>query len=318
MPTLRHCAATNRVTENRRRKPPMLASYLRWLIALQTLLGAVLGWAAHAAFGASWAWVAWLALLAPFTTAVVADSLTMLWSRPRQEPWRLWWRSLWGETRASILIFLLRQPWAGRSTLHPFGDGAGTRVPVLLVHGYVCNHRLWDKVALKLHRQGHAVMAVDLEPVFASIDDYAAPIEQAVQALRQRTGAAQVALVGHSMGGVAIRAWVRTHGLERVAKIITLGSPHAGTQVPQHLSTPNGRQMAWDSDWLRTLERSEAPALRQRMEIALSTHDNIVYPQREQVLSGVPVTVFQGIGHLQMCLDDGVIAWLGGRLAEAR
>jgi hypothetical protein len=31
---------------------------------------------------------------------------------------------------------------------------------------------------------------------------------------------------------------------------------------------------------------------------------------REQVLTGVPVTVFEGLGHLQLCFNRDVIAWV--------
>ena len=46
------------------------------------------------------------------------------------------------------------------------------------------------------------------------------------------------------------------------------------------------------------------------MHLAFSQHDNIVYPQREQLLEGAQATEFSGIGHLQMCLDENVIGWL--------
>jgi triacylglycerol esterase/lipase EstA (alpha/beta hydrolase family) len=154
------------------------------------------------------------------------------------------------------------------------------------------------------------VLALDLEPLFPSIDDYAPLIEKAVTQLCALTGTAQVVLVGHSMGGLAIRAWLRACGGARAAKIITLGTPHRGTQAPQWMRTPNGAQMAWDSAWLNDLAQSETPATRQRMHLAFTKHDNIVYPQREQLLEGAQSTEFSGIGHLQMCLDAAVIGWL--------
>ena len=52
------------------------------------------------------------------------------------------------------------------------------------------------------------------------------------------------------------------------------------------------------------------------LRIALTPQDNIVYPQREQVLPGAPVTVFDGLGHLQLCLAPAVIAWVLAELAE--
>ena len=62
--------------------------------------------------------------------------------------------------------------------------------------------------------------------------------------------------------------------------------------------------------WLQDLAASESPATRALLRIALTPQDNIVYPQREQVLPGAPVTVFDGLGHLQLCLAPAVIAWV--------
>ena len=121
---------------------------------------------------------------------------------------------------------------------------------MVLVHGYLCNHRIWDDVAADLRAQGHAVFAVNLEPVFSSIDHYAPIIEDAVRALLQRTGEKQVALVGHSMGGLAIRAWMRAYGTDHVARVLTLGTPHAGTKLARGATTTNGKQMLWQSQWL--------------------------------------------------------------------
>lgn len=165
-------------------------------------------------------------------------------------------------------------------------------------------------MAHRLHSAGHPVMRLDLKPVFAPIDSYAPQIEQAVTQLCRRTGAAKVALIGHSMGGLAIRAWMRASGSARAGRIITLGTPHAGTQIAHLSRTPNGQQMRWRSAWLQELEKSETAATRSLMRIALTPQDHIVYPQREQVLPGVPVTVFDGLGHLELCRSRAVIDWV--------
>ena len=68
--------------------------------------------------------------------------------------------------------------------------------------------------------------------------------------------------------------------------------------------------MVWRNAWLQELEKSESPQTRALMRIALTPQDHIVYPQREQVLPGVPVTVFDGLGHLELCRNRAVIAWV--------
>ncbi len=296
----------------------MLARLLRFTYLVQVLTGALIGTWGAVTLAPTWG-AASLALIVlggvgwvVFWHGVVIG-LSMLKSRT-QGLLGPWLKAASGELMAALLIFGLRMPWtrAQPGVLLPTARPAPghTVLPVLLVHGFLCNHRVWDKVAQALRQAGHPVLAIDLEPLFTSIDDYAPLIERAVATLRAQTGAPQVVLVGHSMGGLAVRAWLRQHGAQHAAKIITLGTPHRGTQAPQWLSTPNGVQMKWRSAWLDELARSETPDKRQLMHLALTHHDNIVYPQREQMLDGATVTEFSGMGHLQMCLNDGVISWL--------
>jgi triacylglycerol lipase len=292
----------------------MLATLLRWILLVQMCTGALLanmllGAKLGAQLGAFWA-SALGAFLGPVGWVAVGTLVSCAVSRARNEPAALWRQSVWGEFKAGLRAFVLRQPW----TLHPpallAATAPGVCIPVVLVHGYLCNHRIWDDVAATLRAQGHSVQAVNLEPLFGSIDDYAPTIEAAVQALVQHTGHQQVALVGHSMGGLAIRAWMRSHGTQRVARVMTLGTPHAGTRLAKGSTTVNGKQMLWRSAWLAALAAHETQATRDLMHIAITPQDNIVCPQRAQTLAGIQPTVFEGIGHLQMCTHPPVLQWL--------
>ncbi len=224
-------------------------------------------------------------------------------------------KALLGECVASIHVFLLRQPWASAAPGIQPATGQQSRLPVLLVHGFVCNHRVWDSMVPALRAQGHTVLAIDLEPLFSPIDDYASQMEQAVQALLLQTGQTQVALVGHSMGGLVIRAWMRRYGTAHAARAVTLGTPHVGTRAQAMVSTANGLQMGHASDWLRALAASETDTTRSLFRIALTPQDNIVYPQRAQTLESVAPMVFEGRGHLQLCTDPQVRDWVCAQLA---
>jgi triacylglycerol lipase len=292
----------------------MLARLLQRILLALALAGAGLAVLWHGATGD----VMLGALLMPWLAVVLATSYTMLKSRAQQEPSGPYYRAWWGETVANFRTFVLRQPWAQAHPAVLPASEASTQVPVLLVHGYVCNHRLWDDVAPRLRAQGHDVLAINLEPLFTSIDDYAAHIEASVQALLQHSGQTRVALVGHSMGGLAIRAWMRQYGSERVARILTLGTPHAGTKAAKSNRTPNGRQMLWNSAWLQGLAESETDAQRALMRIALTPQDNIVFPQRAQTLPGITPVVFEGLGHMELCSAPEVIAWLAGELLHLK
>lgn len=287
----------------------MLARLLRWIILVLCGVGAAIGYAiACYAQAPLWVVIAGAAVW-PFVTLLFIELVSAFKSKGN-EPMGLWWRALWGEYVAGIQVFLLRQPWSLAQPGPLPALASQPRVPVVLVHGYMCNHRTWDDMADALRANGHTVMAINLEPLFTSIDHYAPLVHAAVTTLCKKTGASQVALVGHSMGGLAIRAWMRAHGTHHVARVITLGTPHAGTQIDPHARTPNGKQMVWRSPWLAELAGSESEATRALMRIALTPQDNIVYPQRAQVLPGVPTTVFEGMGHVQLCLEPAVIDWV--------
>ncbi len=288
----------------------MLARLLRRFLGFQLGVGALLGWFMSEPTDARpWIMALW-ALGFPLLTSLAVTLKTMIQSRAlgALAPW---WRAWPIEYMAGIRLYLLKQPWARMPP--PFQaawPSALPQIPVVLVHGYICNHRVWDAMVDSLRRAGHPVLALDLEPLFTSIDDYAPLVEKTVAELCRQTGAEKVALIGHSMGGLVIRAWMRAHGTDRVAKVLTLGSPHAGTRIDPHPKTPNGQQMTWHSDWLQALAASESSTTRSLIHIALTAQDNIVFPQREQVLDGAQVTVFEGLGHLALCVNGAVIAWV--------
>eukprot|EP01035_Chromulina_nebulosa_P009829 gene9830-13259_t len=51
-------------------------------------------------------------------------------------------------------------------------------------------------------------------------------------------------LLCHSMGGLAVRAWLRAHQADgRVHRVLTLGTPHGGTWLGRFSHAPPWRQM---------------------------------------------------------------------------
>jgi hypothetical protein len=294
----------------------MLARLLRFAILMLVLAGLGISYMLHShGHMPLWSLLAGATLM-PIVCVLIVLGIAAIQSNAGESR-RAWWQSLLGENMAGIRLFLLKQPWTTATPAVLPATAATERqvVPVVLVHGFLCNHRLWDDVEGPLRAQGHNVLAVNLEPVFASIDHYVAIIDAAVTELCQRTGVNQVALVGHSMGGLAIRAWIRAQGSQRVARVVTLGTPHVGTQAKPNGQTRNGRQMGWQSLWLKEFDASETQAIRSLFRIAITAQDEIVFPQRLQTMPGVTAMVFEGIGHLQMCLNPSVIAWLATQLA---
>ena len=196
-------------------------------------------------------------------------------------------------------------------------DAGAARIPVLLVPGYLCNRAVWLPLAPRLAARGHVVEAVSLDPPFADLDAHAATLAAAVDALVERTGSPRVALVGHSMGGLAVRAYLRAHGTARVARVVTLGTPHRGTMLASFGIGESARQMRRASDWLAALEASEPASTRALMTIVLTHTDNIVVPQDDQSLPGARTVEFSGVGHLALMTDPRVGGVLEAELSDA-
>jgi pimeloyl-ACP methyl ester carboxylesterase len=220
---------------------------------------------------------------------------------------------LWGrEIVTAWLIMLCTMPferWLMRRDLP--GTGAGLP-PVLLIHGYINNAGAMFVLWRTLRRAGYPVHTLNLEPVYTSIDDYAGLIEARVTAV---SGARRVVLVCHSMGGLAVRAWMRSHGAARVDRLITLGTPHHGTAHARFGAGRNARQMEPESPWLRELASGEAGRWPCPVTSIYSLDDNIVAPARSAHLDGARNIVLAGVGHMSLPMS-GAVAREVARLIE--
>lgn len=274
---------------------------LGWLAAL--LAAAILPWRA----GHPWGSVLAVALVVcSHAFWLLVTFALMRWHNRRDAAappasWRQWWAAWWGEVRSAPQVFGWRQPFASNVEQDFLPADAQGRTGVVLVHGFVCNRGLWTPWLGRLRAEGVPFVAVNLEPVFGSIDDYPAVIEAAVARLEAATGEKPL-LVGHSMGGLAIRAWLARHAADaRVRGVITIGSPHRGTWLAtlSHLGL-NAREMRPGSAWLTALEAAE-PASRRELFLCIYGHgDNIVFPASNALLPGARQLHIEGTAHIDL------------------
>jgi triacylglycerol esterase/lipase EstA (alpha/beta hydrolase family) len=155
-------------------------------------------------------------------------------------------------------------------------------LPVLLIHGYVCNSGYWLRMSALLKQARISHYGIDLEPLGASIDDFVPQVREAVEHLRAQTGSERVVILAHSMGGLVARAYLRRHGDQHIARVITLGTPHHGTALAHFGLGSNAAQMRRDSEWLGSLAASEANLQRALFSSIYSVHDNIIAPPKLQ------------------------------------
>jgi triacylglycerol esterase/lipase EstA (alpha/beta hydrolase family) len=301
----------------------MMARILKLLLALQLLLLAGLALAllnvGQTRRGALALLLAGAAVLL-LRLLITANNFWLSWRAGSATPARFRpspaarWRLFAGEFAATMLSSSWSMAWPRLDT-HLAPAAAGP--PVLLVHGYVCNRGYWAALGRRLRQAGVSHAAVDLEPIGAGIDDYVPLLRRAVDELCAASGSARVILVCHSMGGLAARAYLRSDGEARVARVITLGTPHHGTGLASFGAGLNARQMRRGSDWLAALAAAETPARRALFTSIFSHHDNIVAPQTSAWLADAKNLEFGAIGHvalgrhpriLQCVLDEIALA----------
>jgi triacylglycerol esterase/lipase EstA (alpha/beta hydrolase family) len=179
---------------------------------------------------------------------------------------------------------------------------------VLLVHGYACNHAVWLDLQPALAAAGYRCEAIDLEPVFGGIDDYAAVLLDRMRAIATQTGRPPL-LVCHSMGGLAARAAMVLGGTDEICSgAVTLGSPHHGCALARFGTGRNAEQMRCGNDWLEALAAAESPRLRGRLVSIFSWHDSISGPACTSWLDGAHHIALTGIGHVSLLRHPRAVA----------
>ena len=263
-------------------------------------------------------WLVVLVLLSVLPVVLGLEFVLLGISRRPGSPHRSSGRELagaWrGEVAAAARVFFWLQPF--RSSAEPDSLPAQPGGPrgVVFVHGLFCNRGIWVPWLSRLRTGGVPFIAVNLEPLFGSIDRYAAAIDSAVETMAAATGQ-PVVLVGHSMGGLAIRAWLDAFAADaRVHRVVTIGTPHQGTWLARWAHTTNGKQMRQGSDWLRGLQAREPAHRQQRFSCFFSDCDNIVFPAEMATLAAADNRHLPGTGHVQMAFHaavfDEVWRWL--------
>ncbi len=221
-----------------------------------------------------------------------------------------------GEVVTAPRVFCWRQPFRSQAEPDHLPADAHGRRGVVLVHGFVCNRAFWNPWIARLRADDIACVAVDLEPVFGSIDGYPARIEAAVAQIESLTGLPPV-IVAHSMGGLALRAWyVAQADAGRMHRIVTIGTPHRGTWLARWALSVNSNEMRRNGPWLESLGKRETADRFARFTCFYSHCDNIVFPASTATLPGADNRHTAGVAHVHMAFRPEVYAevwrWLRG------
>jgi pimeloyl-ACP methyl ester carboxylesterase len=297
-------------------------------VSLALAYGAILGgyavWAGTriAAGAAAWPFLAavpfvYLAVPLLFVTIWFAAALHFGAERPEEAQLdargkvRLFWQeflTIAGNSPRMILYRqLIREPAPVASTS-----------PVLLIHGVLCNAGVWAPMKRWLEARGVApIYTLSYGPPLASIDTFAQQAARRIDEILAATGAARVIVIAHSMGGLVMRAYLREHGGARIARLVTIATPHEGSMHAWLGTGVSLAQMRPGSAWLASLGEpcgSDRPPI-----VSLwSWHDSMVTPQTSSRVPYGENVELAGIGHTALLRDREVFERVLDEIGKAR
>jgi len=286
------------------------ARFWQWLLlaegALAALAAGTLSWLTAVPLILAWIlyFLLWQALwiAATYVGAVVIDRVhgrrdvfQSLLRAPRiiaQEFWTLGW----------LKWRMAFEPFARKRERHD--DRAGSN-PVLLLHGVLCNRAVWSYLRRRLLAAGFApVVAINLEPTLGSIDVQAVSALRTLDALQKTCNSRPVIVITHSMGGLVARAAMRTltpaQIREYFAALITIATPHHGSELARLLPGTAPKQMVPGSSWLVALNQAQQGVTPVPVISIYSHDDNLVAPRISMRLPGAEALALPGLGHFAM------------------
>lgn len=203
--------------------------------------------------------------------------------------------------------------------------------PVLLVPGYGGGTADLQPLATALEAEGRRATVVTLAgdgtgDLHVQADRLQAAVQDAL-----RAGARSVDIIGYSAGGVTARLWMQSYDGGSVARrIVTLGSPHHGTDLASLASdlAPGScpeacRQLATDSDLVRALDSGDETPAGPRWVSIWTTDDRVSTPPETAVLEGAldfsvqSICPSRQVTHGQLPTDPAVVAMVLAELTRS-
>jgi hypothetical protein len=229
-------------------------------------------------------------------------------------------RLLPGELRAVLDVYtwgLLAQHWLAPRDPPRVVPGV---LPVVFVHGILCNAGVWHGMLAALERQGLAnLFTLNFEPPLASMDRFARQLAERVEEVCRAAGTERAIVVAHSMGGLVARCWIaRLGGAGRAARLVTLGSPHHGSLLARGFPARWAGEMLCGCAWLEELRADGARTGGVPMTSIYSLHDEFVAPQESSRLEGARNIALERLGHLQLLSSEAVQRLVRAEIASAR
>ena len=184
----------------------------------------------------------------------------------------------------------------------------GPKLPVLFIHGIFHNRSTFAWLKQRLYSKGfRQFKEVNLLTSIHPIPRLAEQVARETRLLIKKYNVPQVDIIAHSMGGVIARYFVQLLGGDGLIRnLITLGTPHRGTEWSKYSIIPHIRELTPQS---RTIELlNHCPPPKHTRAIAVSGDlDIVIRPKDCTWWDGVRNIHLSRVGHAGLLFSTRVL-----------
>jgi triacylglycerol esterase/lipase EstA (alpha/beta hydrolase family) len=183
--------------------------------------------------------------------------------------------------------------------------------PIVFVHGWNSSGATWDTMKSRFAADGWSSgeLKAWTYNTAQSNATTASHLAAVIDDVRAQTGAAQVDLVTHSMGGLSSRYYLKN--LDSAGKVddwVSLGGPNHGTQSANGCFQTSCVEMRPGSTFLKNLNQGDETPGAFHYGTFWSSCDGVIFPADSTVLTGATNTNVGCLTHSELHENAGVYA----------
>jgi hypothetical protein len=114
-------------------------------------------------------------------------------------------------------------------------DKPGNKEIIVLLHGLGRNTTSMWLLASRLEDAGYYVQRVGYSSLHQNTDDILKDISSQINQCCQKH-TQSVHFVGHSLGGLMVRAYLQNNRVDKLGRVVLLGTPNKGSEAADHFS----------------------------------------------------------------------------------
>ena len=183
------------------------------------------------------------------------------------------------------------------------GPAGATPDPVLLVHGFTGSPTSFNTMLSRLQAAGRVAAAIDLPSEDNIVN------ARAIRDFAAARGWRRFDLVGHSMGGLSSRYFIKSlNWTATVDAYVSLGTPQYGIYSACLLPTTYGGQMCPSRSFIKSLNTGDDTPTATYYSTLFSTSDGYVPSSSARLDGGACHVQFSGVSHSGLLTHSGVYA----------